>query len=74
MVFSDRQKEFGLAKFGTLPERCRECKFSFACNGECPKNRLIRTRLEGEIGLNYLCSGVQKFWHHTARSEPLRRQ
>jgi uncharacterized protein len=37
MVFSDRQKKFGLAKFGTLPERRRECKFPFACNGECPK-------------------------------------
>jgi len=37
MVFSDWQNELGLAKFGTLPERCRECKFLFACNGECPK-------------------------------------
>lgn len=66
MVFSDRQREFGLAKFGTLPKRCRECKFLFACNGECPKNRLIRTP-KGEIGLNYLCSGLQKFWHHIDR-------
>ena len=84
MVFSDRQKEFGFAKFNALPKRCRECKYLFACNGECPKNRLIRTP-EGEIGLNYLCSGLQKFWHHIdrdvqdicrriARGEPLRPQ
>ena len=66
MVFSDRQKEFGYAKFNTLPKRCRECKFLFACNGKCPKNRLIRTP-EGEVGLNYLCSGLQKFWHHIDR-------
>ncbi len=82
MVFSDRQKQFGFAKFNTLPKRCRECAFLFACNGECPKNRLIRTP-EGEPGLNYLCSGLQKFWHHLdadakeicrriARGEPLR--
>ena len=35
----------------------------FACWGECPKNRLIRTR-DGEPGLNYLCSGLLKFWQH----------
>jgi serine-type anaerobic sulfatase-maturating enzyme len=84
MVFSDKQKEFGYAKFNTLPTRCRECKYLFACNGECPKNRLIRTP-EGQMGLNYLCSGLQKIWHHIdqdaqdicrriARGEPLRPQ
>jgi uncharacterized protein len=82
LVFSDRQKDFGFAKFNTLPTRCRKCDFLFACNGECPKNRLIRTP-EGELGLNYLCSGLQKFWHHIdrdakdicrhiARNEPLK--
>jgi uncharacterized protein len=53
-------------KFNTLPIRCRECKFLLACNGECPKNRLIRTP-DGKVGLNYLCSGLQKFWHHIDR-------
>ena len=28
MVFSDRKREFGLAKFGTLPKRCREMQIS----------------------------------------------
>ena len=84
MVFSEKQKQFSMAKFNTLPTRCRQCKFLFACNGECPKNRLIRTP-EGEPGLNYLCSGLQKFWHHIdreaqelcrriAKGEPLRPQ
>jgi uncharacterized protein len=66
MVFSERQMEFGLAKFQTLPQRCRDCKYLFACNGECPKNRLIRTP-EGEPGLNYLCSGLLRFWEHIDR-------
>jgi uncharacterized protein len=63
MVFSEEQKKFGFAKFNDLPQQCRQCKYLFACNGECPKNRLIRTG-EGEPGLNYLCSGLQQFWQH----------
>jgi uncharacterized protein len=63
MVFSEQQRAFGMSKFRSLPRQCRECAFLFACNGECPKNRLIRTR-DGELGLNYLCSGLQKYWQH----------
>lgn len=63
MVFSEQQRKFGFDKSRTLPKQCRECHFLFACNGECPKNRLIRTS-EGEPGLNYLCSGLRKFWQH----------
>ena len=66
MVFSEEQRKFGFAKFHSLPRQCRECKFLFACNGECPKNRVIRTG-DGEPGLNYLCSGLQKYWHHIDR-------
>jgi uncharacterized protein len=83
MVFSEQQRKFGFDKSRTLPQQCRECQFLFACNGECPKNRLIRTR-DGEPGLNYLCSGLQKFWQHIdndvkdlclslAQNEPLHR-
>ena len=63
MMFSEEQKKFGFAKRDSLPQQCRECKYRFACNGECPKNRLIRTA-DGEPGLNYLCSGLMKFWQH----------
>jgi uncharacterized protein len=66
IVFSEEQKKFGFAKFHDLPQQCRDCKYLFACNGECPKNRLIRTR-DGEPGLNYLCSGLLKFWQHIDR-------
>jgi len=63
MLYSDRQVKFGLNKTDALPRYCRECEFRFACNGECPKNRLLRTA-DGEFGLNYLCSGLRKFFRH----------
>ena len=63
LVFSERQQQFGFNKFLSLPSQCRGCNYLFACNGECPKNRLIRTP-QGEPGLNYLCSGLQRFWRH----------
>ena len=63
MVFSRQQMEFGLSKFGSLPQKCRSCDYLFACNGECPRNRLLRT-VDGHPGLNYLCSGLKKFWQH----------
>ena len=37
MVFSRRQMDFGFAKRDTLPQYCRECKYLFACWGECPE-------------------------------------
>ncbi len=49
MVFSEQQRQFGFDKFHSLPQQCRKCEFLFACNGECPKNRVIRTR-DGEAG------------------------
>jgi uncharacterized protein len=63
MVASDRQRAFGLAKRDTLPRYCRECEVRFACHGECPKNRFIRTP-DGEPGLNYLCAGYKAFFAH----------
>lgn len=63
MVNSDRQAEFGRAKSETLPKYCRECDVRFACNGECPKHRFIKTP-EGEDGLNYLCPAYKKYFRH----------
>ncbi len=63
LQFSNKQEMFGKAKEGTLPKQCRECEYQFACYGECPKNRLLKT-LDGEKGLNYLCGGWKQFFKH----------
>ena len=69
MAFSPQQREFGLRKFKSLPRYCLECRHLFACNGECPKNRLLCTPY-GEPGLNYLCGGLKRFWTHIERDMP----
>ncbi|MEJ2055748.1 MAG: SPASM domain-containing protein, partial [Calditrichaceae bacterium] len=63
LVNSDQQRNFGMDKKNTLPQYCIECDVRFACNGECPKHRFIQTP-DGEAGLNYLCAGYKKFFHH----------
>ncbi|OAV67886.1 Anaerobic sulfatase-maturating enzyme [Bacteroidales bacterium Barb4] len=65
MMYSERQQAFGAAKRKALPQQCLDCQFLFACNGECPKNRIMETS-SGEPGLNYLCEGYYKFFKHAA--------
>ncbi|MGC4111468.1 MAG: anaerobic sulfatase maturase [Nocardioides sp.] len=62
MVDSPTQEAFGAAK-AALPRYCQECPVRFACHGECPKHRFLRTP-SGEPGLNYLCAGYKKFFTH----------
>jgi uncharacterized protein len=69
LVGSDEQYKFGQDKYDTLPKYCLECPVLFACNGECPKNRFIRTP-DGEAGLNYLCVGYKAFFQRV--DEPMR--
>ncbi len=63
MALSKKQENFGYGKDRTLPEKCRQCRYLFACSGECPKNRFIKTK-DGEFGLNYLCSGLFNYFQH----------
>jgi uncharacterized protein len=65
MLTSERQKQFGLDKREGLPGHCLKCKVRFACQGECPKNRFLKSP-EGEEGLNYLCEGYKHFFGHIA--------
>jgi len=64
-VLSQQQKKFGFDKKYGLPQYCRDCSSLYLCNGECPKNRFIRSPI-GEPGLNYLCSGLKKYFRHIA--------
>ncbi len=63
---SEKQRGFGLDKRDRLPAYCRSCEVLFACHGECPRNRFLRTA-NGEEGLNYLCPSYQRFFQHVDR-------
>ena len=69
LVASDNQQKFGRDKRDTLPQYCRNCDFLHICNGECPKNRFIKSP-DGEPGLNYLCEGYKAFFKHA--DKPMR--
>ena len=64
MMLTDKQFRFGNDKRDRLPEMCRRCNYMKLCRGECPKNRIEVT--EGEqYPLNYLCSGLKRYFSHT---------
>lgn len=63
MVASPKQRKFGRDKFTSLPNYCKQCPVLFACYGECPRNRFIKTP-DGQDGLNYLCTGYKAFYQH----------
>ena len=63
MVRSKEQLQFGSDKADLLPQYCRKCEVRFACNGECPKHRFLKTP-DGEEGLNYLCAAYKRFFTH----------
>lgn len=69
MAYGEPQKKFGFAKRATLPHYCRQCEHLKLCWGECPKNRLVRAP-DGEVGLNYLCTGLKQFYAHIQRDMP----
>ena len=63
LVNSGQQRKFGADKLMSLPNYCKNCEVRFACNGECPKHRFLKTP-DGEEGLNYLCAGYKKYFNH----------
>lgn len=65
MLYGEKQLRFGWSKSSSLPRECQECRWLFACHGECPKNRLVTDRY-GEPGLNSLCGGYRQFFAHVA--------
>lgn len=66
MVESNTQLSFGENKKSSLPKQCMECEVKFACHGECPRHRFMRTH-DNEPGLDYLCSDYKHYFHHIHR-------
>lgn len=65
MLYGEKQRRFSQLKYNKLPRQCKECRWAFACHGECPKNRFVNDRY-GNPGLNYLCAGYRRFLEHIA--------
>lgn len=63
MALSAQQYTFGQAKLLDLPKCCMDCEYRFACHGECPKHRFVKTP-DGEDGLNYLCKAYKMFFSY----------
>lgn len=63
MVKSQRQFDFGINKRNKLPRYCLICEVRYACHGECPKHRFLKSP-DGQPGLNYLCEGYKRFFKH----------
>jgi uncharacterized protein len=63
MAEKSERAGFGIAKESALPRWCRECDVLAACQGGCPKHRFAKTYYD-EPGLQYLCTGYNKFFLH----------
>lgn len=57
------QERFGRDKKDKLPRHCIDCEYLFACNGECPRNRIKKEATSGNP-LNHLCEGYKAFFAH----------
>lgn len=62
-VATPEQAQFALDKRDKLPRQCIECDYLFACNGECPRNRIKKEACSGNP-LNHLCEGYKAFFAH----------
>jgi len=62
MVNSEQQVKFGKDK-AAIHALCQKCEVRFACNGDCPKHRFVKSP-GGETGLSYLCDAYKNFFKH----------
>lgn len=60
---SAKVRQFGQDKKERLTAQCRRCQFRFACNGGCPKHRILLSA-DGEPGHNYFCESNMTFFRH----------
>ena len=63
LAWSEQATRFGNDKRGTLTKQCQACQFRFACNGGCPKHRILTSK-DGEPGHNYFCESYTMFFNH----------
>lgn len=63
LAWSEAAVGFGNAKRDTLTAQCQRCQFRFACNGGCPKHRILKSK-DGEPGHNYFCESYTMFFRH----------
>ena len=63
LLHSPQQQAFGRAKRDALPLQCRQCRWLFACHGECPRGRNLND-CNGQPGLNCLCEGYKQYFNH----------
>jgi uncharacterized protein len=63
IVKSQQQVDFGIYKRNSLPRYCIYCDVRYACHGECPKHRFLKTP-DGKPGLNYFCEGYKMFFKY----------
>ena len=63
LAWSDEATRFGNDKRDTLTKQCQSCQFRFACNGGCPKHRILTSK-DGEPGHNYFCESYTMFFKH----------
>jgi uncharacterized protein len=73
MVNAPEQLAFGRAKQALLPLQCRQCPYLPACNGGCPKHRIVAVA-EADTGgppasdmriHNWFCEGYRMFFEHS---------
>ena len=63
LALSEQAETFGKDKRDTLTAQCQSCEFRFACNGGCPKHRILTSK-DGEPGHNYFCESYTMFFKH----------
>lgn len=63
-----RQRRFGKDKAATLSATCRACRWRFACNGGCPKHRILPEPDGGPGRINHFCEGYRMFLDHAGPS------
>lgn len=63
LVDTPKQKAFGEDKKASLCAKCRDCRYRFACGGDCPKHRFVQQPGESNK-LSYLCPSYMHFFSH----------